>query len=129
MKVNIFNQSDSVRIDKKRINRLVKKVLKEEGFQLGKLNIVIADNSYLKKLNKMFFRKDRPTNVISFNMDEVSEIYISYNKVKNRDDLYYYIIHGLLHIIGYDHRNKKEDRIMENKCFEYLTYIKKNRAI
>ncbi len=104
-------------------------MLKEEGFQLGKLNIVIADNSYLKKLNKMFFRKDRPTNVISFNMDEVSEIYISYNKVKNRDDLYYYIIHGLLHIIGYDHRNKKEDRIMENKCFEYLTYIKKNRAI
>lgn len=98
-------------------------MLKEEEFQLGKLNIVIADNSYLKKLNKMFFRKDRPTNVISFNMDEVSEIYISYNKVKNRDDLYYYIIHGLLHIIGYDHRNKKEDRIMENKCFEYLEYI------
>ncbi len=99
-------------------------MVKGEGFQLANLNIVITDNNYLKKLNKMFFKKNRPTNVISFNMDEVCELYVSRDKVKDTKDLYYYIIHGLLHIIGYDHRNKEEVKIMENKCLKYLEYIK-----
>lgn len=124
LKVNIFNQSDYASVDKKRINSLIRKVVKGEGFQLTNLNIVITDNNYLKKLNKMFFKKNRPTNVISFNMDEVCEIYVSRDKVKDTKDLYYYIIHGLLHIIGYDHRNKEEVKIMENKCLKYLEYIK-----
>ncbi len=123
MKVNIFNDSDSLSIDKKKIVNLVKKVAKEEKFTVHELNIVIADNKYLKKLNKIFFKKNRPTNVISFNMGEISEIYISCDKLKNNDDLYYYIIHGLLHIIGYDHRTKKENTIMNNKCVQYLPYV------
>ena len=50
-------------------------------------------------------------------MDKVSEIYVSGEKAKNNRQLYYYIIHGLLHIIGYEHRNSKENKLMENKCF------------
>jgi rRNA maturation RNase YbeY len=53
-------------------------------------------------------------------MEEVSEIYVSQERAKDNEELYYYIIHGLLHIIGYDHRNKKEELLMGNKCCEYL---------
>jgi len=98
---------------------IIRRVLKEEKYELNRLNIVIERDGYLRKLNKMFFRKNRPTNVISFNMEEVSEIYISYDKVENPEDLYYYVVHGLLHIIGYDHRDKKEKKEMRNKCLRY----------
>lgn len=100
---------------------LIKRVLREEKYELQRLNIVIERNNYLRKLNKMFFSKNRPTNVISFNMEEVSEIYISCDKVKYPEDLYYYIVHGLLHIIGYNHRDKKGEKEMRKKCLHYIS--------
>ncbi len=123
MEINIFNQSLCSSIDGKKIMNLVKRILKEEKFKLSNLNIVIADDNHLKKLNRMFFKKNRTTNVISFNMEEVSEIYISFDQIKEHEELYYYIIHGLLHIIGYDHRNKAEGKVMRNKCLLYLSYV------
>lgn len=70
----------------------------------------------------MFLNKNRTTNVISFNLDDVSEIYVSCDKIKNIEQLYYYIIHGMLHIIGYDHKNKTGERLMDEKCLRYLEY-------
>lgn len=102
---------------------IIRRVLKEEKYELQRLNVIIERDSYLRKLNKMFFGKNRPTNVISFDMEEVSEIYISYDKVKNPEDLYYYIVHGLLHIIGYNHRNEKEEKKMKNKCLRYTSDV------
>lgn len=126
MKVNIFDQFNRYTHEKQKIVTLIKKIVEKEGHTLNILNIIITDNNYLKKLNKMYFKKNRATNVISFDMDEVSEIYVSYNKVKKKEDLFYYIIHGLLHIFGYDHRTSNEDRTMENKCLRYLKYVSKD---
>ncbi len=109
-------------MDKKRIRTIIKKVLRDEKYKLDNLNIVIESDNYLRKLNKMFFKKDKATNVISFNMEEVSEIYVSHDKVKNREELYYYIVHGLLHIIGYDHRDSHGFKIMRDKCLHYTSH-------
>lgn len=123
MHIKVFNTYNKLKINKRTIVQLVKKISKEEKCKLDMLNIIIADDNYLKKLNKMFLKKNRTTNVISFNMDKVSEIYVSGEKAKNNRQLYYYIIHGLLHIIGYEHRNSKENKLMENKCFRYLSVL------
>jgi probable rRNA maturation factor len=123
VKIYIFNHSKSTAVDKKKIVATIKKVLREEEFKLNELNIVIERDNYLKKLNKMFFKKDRATNVISFNLDEISEIYVSYDRVKNPEELYYYIVHGLLHIIGYDHRNSHESKNMRDKCLRYTSDV------
>lgn len=120
MQINIFDLNKRERIEKKVIANLVKRVTRKEKYRLNTLNIIIANNHYLRKLNKRFFKKDYPTNVISFHMDNVSEIYVSREKAKDYEELYYYIIHGLLHILGYDHRNQKEELLMENKCRQYL---------
>ncbi len=122
MQVNIFNQvacclSLSVR---KNIIVLVEKTLVAEETELKNLNIILTNDNYLKELNRKFLKKDKPTNVISFRMEEVSEIYISYDRVSNTDELCYYIIHGLLHIVGYDHKTKAETKTMESKCLQYL---------
>ena len=120
MQVNIFNPSQYTGVNRRKIRALVRKVIATEKRSLSVLNIIVADNVYLRKLNKIYFGKNRATNVISFNMGTVSEIYVSCTKVKKADDLFYFVIHGLLHIIGYDHRTRKEQRSMETKCLEYL---------
>lgn len=104
-----------------KVKRLVKYVVKKEGYKkLKSLNIIIADAHYLKELNKRFFNKNKPTNVISFNLDGVGEIYISCDEIVSSADFYYYLIHGLLHIMGYDHRNRKTERLMDCACQKYL---------
>lgn len=55
-------------------------------------------------------------------MGEVSEIYVSCDRAQNRDDLHYLVIHGLLHILGYDHKTKEEQKHMESMCLEYLEH-------
>jgi ssRNA-specific RNase YbeY (16S rRNA maturation enzyme) len=84
------------------------------------VNVVIADDKYLARLNERYFKKKRATNVIAFNLGEESEIYVSEDRASDTYELYYYILHGLLHTIGYDHTSKGADKTMEDKCVAYL---------
>ena len=120
--VNIFNPSGCAFVNRKELRTLVQKVTHAESKAITILNIIITDDAYLKKLNKMYFNKNRATNVISFDMDEVSEIYISCDRTQNRGDLHYLVIHGLLHLLGYDHKTKEEQENMESRCLEYLEH-------
>jgi ssRNA-specific RNase YbeY (16S rRNA maturation enzyme) len=123
MKINVFHDVECFSIDQATMRRLVTKILKSEKKKLKTLNIIITDNVYLKKLNTLFFKKHRATNVISFAMDDVAEIYVSAMKSRDREELYYYIIHGLLHILGYEHRTRHDELLMEEKCLHYLNEI------
>lgn len=93
-------------------------------------NVIIVDNDSIHKINKEYRGIDRPTDVITFalednkqiNMPEVrvlGDIYISYDKVISQANEYnhsikreicFLAVHGLLHLLGYDHM-KKEDEI------------------
>lgn len=114
---------NKLQVDKRKIILLVKKIIREEKYQLSSLNIIITDNNHLKKLNRMFLKKKSSTNVISFNLGEVSEIYVSADEANTHRELYYYIVHGLLHIIGYDHQKRKQEKLMEDKCFHYISAL------
>ena len=65
-------------------------------------------------------KKRKTTNVISFNLGQVAEIYVSDRYLKDTYELLYYILHGLLHTIGYDHTSEKEESLMEDKCQQYM---------
>ena len=71
---------------------LIEKTLDAEGTMLKNLNIIITNDNYLKTLNRRFLKKDKPTNVISFHMEEVSEIYVSYDRVSDTSELYYFTL-------------------------------------
>lgn len=120
MKTNIYNTADCQFVDKRAIRRLVRRTLREEGRDLGTVNIVIADSEFMRYLNEKYLNRKRTTNVISFNLGEVSEIYVSYEMARDSYELNYYILHGMLHILGYDHRNKRERLNMREKCTKYL---------
>jgi rRNA maturation RNase YbeY len=120
MRIHIYTTGGRTRAKKKEVRRLIRKALTSEKKEFETVNVILADDAYLQLLNETYFKKKKTTNVISFNLGEVAEIYISENQARDAYELHYYILHGLLHTIGYDHTNHKEESLMDEKCRGYL---------
>ena len=121
MKIHVY-ATGRTRARKDRLRKLIKKVLAAEEKSFTTVNVILTDDAYLKHLNEKYFNKKRTTNVISFDLGEEVEIYVSENKARDVYDLYYFVLHGLLHAIGYDHRRKREDLLMQKKCRDYIRH-------
>ena len=101
------------------------------------VSVSLVDNKYIHKINKKYRGVDRPTDVISFaflddekNKDKIfhssqvvvlGDIYISLDKAKEQAEEYqhslerelsFLFVHGLLHLLGYDHIKKEDEEIM-----------------
>lgn len=97
--------------------KLVGKILKKEAKQ-GEINIIVVDDAKIHELNKKYRHKDKPTDVLSFEMNEegvIGDIAISKPttmrnakkyKVTYKQELKRLVIHGVLHLLGYDHGRK-----------------------
>ena len=120
MHINILATRENVDTAMNEIRRLVRKVLAREKKSFETVNVILTDDAYLRRLNAIYFRKNKTTNVISFNLGQIAEIYVSQKQAKDDYELHYYILHGLLHAIGYDHTNHKEESLMDEKCRGYL---------
>ena len=135
--INEVNENIS-ELDK--INEFLNFVVKKEHLENCLFNIIIVDNDYIHKLNKEYRGIDRPTDVISFALEDeidnikldfrvLGDIYISLDKTNEQAKLYnhsflrelsFLTIHGLLHLLGYDHMNKEEEKIMFKKQEDLL---------
>jgi len=97
------------------------------------IELIICENNYIKELNSQFRDKDYPTDVLSFPIDDINDIFplgsiiISIDFVKEKalqykhsknNELSLLFIHGLLHLLGYDHEidngemREKEEEII-----------------
>lgn len=124
---------------KEMVSRLLEILDEKES----ELSILLTTDSEIRKLNKKYFNKDKPTNVISFSFIEdgtklpirvLGDIIISVETAQKEaealgknlmEHLLYLTIHGLLHILGYDHKEKREAKLMEKRTEELLRTIKK----
>ena len=97
--------------------------------ELSEINVILVNNKKIRELNREFLNRDRPTDVISFNLGSIGEIYIStwIALEKSREygwsveyEITRYALHGLLHILGYDHEEEEEAKLMEEKEETYL---------
>lgn len=94
-----------------KLKRIIRKEAKNKNFK--ELNIVIVGGRKIRRINKEFLNRDKKTDVISFNLGEVCEIYICSEFVKDKKELLKLIFHGFAHIMGYDHKKEKEGKIMK----------------
>lgn len=140
MRINIQNLQDKITIKPKRIKELVLKSLSLVGIKKKKVNINICflDDKEIKKLNQRFLAKNIPTDVIAFNLSSnkktiLADIAISTETaIRNAKifktspfyEIYLYIIHGLLHILGYDDRTKRQKKIIQRKTKYILNKLK-----
>jgi len=120
-------------IDKEFLEKVAKKVLIGENKEKLELSIVLVGQARIRKLNKKYRRKNRATDVLSFAYDNSGEIVICLPEVKKnakklksvfRKELAKVLIHGILHLLGYDHeKSEKAAKEMEEKQEHYLRKI------
>jgi len=125
--------------DRKSIKYLFEQVFNKENIHSAKLSLILSDRKYLNKLKKEYFGLDYFTDVIAFNLNEKNEningeIYVSIDDVilnskqfneSINQEFKRIIIHGLLHVIGYNDdtdKNKNNMTKLENK---YMSFISK----
>jgi rRNA maturation RNase YbeY len=126
LKIRIFYDNVDFRIKGwRKIKKLIEKVISKEDKISGDLNFILTNDSILKKINIEFLKHNYNTDVISFNYYDqnnlTGEIYISIETVKRnaknykvsyRNEMIRVIIHGVLHICGYEDRDDREKREM-----------------
>ncbi|MFZ3057691.1 MAG: rRNA maturation RNase YbeY [Minisyncoccales bacterium] len=132
--IEINNLSEKYRkIDTVFLKKVATKVFKEEKNKKKiELSIAIVNPQEIKKLNKEYRKKNKPTDVLSFGEvgGDISEIVICPEEVEKngkdfKKELTLVLIHGILHLLSYDHeKTKKEAEKMFQKQEEYLSKIK-----
>jgi probable rRNA maturation factor len=110
----------------------LKKVSEKEGFKINNLNYIFCSDEYLYKINLEYLDHDTYTDIITFdNSEEESivegDIFISIERIKENsftlntvfeEEFKRVIVHGLLHLCGYDdhsHEDKAEMRRLESE--------------
>ena len=115
----------------RKVKKLVDEIVKSEGKISGEINFIITSDNYLRTLNNEFLQHDYFTDVISFDYSSgdniAGEIYISEDTVRRNSTEYNVafdtemlrvMIHGVLHLVGYDDKTanqKQEMRRLEDK--------------
>ncbi len=140
MRIEVINQQKIKRINLKALHKYLEKILRflstEGGSASGgnissqRVSILFCNNNFIKKLNKKYFKKTSSTDVIVFPLkdelepDYLGEIVVSVEAAtkvaekigcKWQDELKLYLIHGILHLLGYDDRTRLKRAIMEEK--------------
>ncbi|MCX8095235.1 MAG: rRNA maturation RNase YbeY [Caldisericia bacterium] len=126
-KIEIYEKERKVPINKKFLKKITDEILKNEGFNKYEISIAYLNKDDLRDLNKKFRKLDRTTNVLSFIYETtpvlVGEIVISNYSVEiKKENFLKLYIHGLLHILGFDHIKKKDREIMRKKEENYFKY-------
>jgi probable rRNA maturation factor len=92
--------------------------------QKGEITVVLADNAIVKNLNHTYRGQNKPTNVLSFagSGDELGDIVLAYETVRKEAKMQgksflchtaHLVVHGCLHLAGYDHENDRDAEAME----------------
>ena len=133
-KYEIINETDENIIELKEIPNLLEFALIKQNINNAIFNIIIVDESTIHEINKTYRGKDSVTDVISFALEDdktfiktdyriLGDIYICLEKAKSQAkeyghsflrELSFLTIHGLLHLLGYDHMKKEDEVIMFN---------------
>ena len=130
-----FFQDTSFSFKQRRLNNLwLKTVAGSEAKTLGQVNIIFCSDNYILDVNQKYLSHDYFTDVITFDycegntlsgdifisVDSVRENAIEYGAASFEEELNRVIVHGLLHLIGYDDKTTSQQKVMRSKEDYYL---------
>ena len=125
-RILIDSRQNLVKLDRAALRRDVRKILALLGIPGREVSLFFVDDEGIRKINRDYLRRDRPTNVIAFSLAEgdfgdvnpgvLGDVVISVETAAREartagiaieDAILYLILHGILHLAGYDHEGPK----------------------
>ncbi len=130
--VTFSNETDKNVSEKKELKKLINYAVKYLNLKDVEFGVIFVDNNKIKELNRIYRNIDRETDVITFrladyeevifnNVNILGDIYISLDKALSQSieynhsylrELSFLLIHGFLHLLGYDHMNEEDEKVM-----------------
>ncbi len=134
MKVHLFvDQVRSLKLKRNRIAALVRQIVRDEGKTADSISVVLVGDQYLLELNKKFLNHRYKTDVISFELSGTKtiegEVYISVDrasvqarryKVSAEREIVRLLIHGVLHLTGWEDATRSEKLRMRRRENEFI---------
>jgi len=130
------------KIKRRETTRWIKRVIEHFNRQLGNITYIFCSDEEILRINKLYLNHDYYTDIITFDYSEGNklsgDLFISLETVKTNsekfktefdEELHRVMIHGVLHLCGYDDKAVKEKKIMRIKEDEALGIIEKNNKI
>jgi probable rRNA maturation factor len=137
-KIAIASPQEIVPLDRARLREAVRAVLDGEGVQDAEISLAFVDNPTIHRLNQRYLQHDEPTDVLSFPLSEANAVKLAGELVigvevaldqaaqRGHDvqtELALYVIHGLLHLCGYDDHEDADRRAMRQRERHYLSLL------
>ena len=134
LRIALANQQKRHRVDRRRLIAAAKAVLRGEGIREADVSLAVVDDDTIQALNRRDLHHDYATDVLSYVFhragDRVEgEVVVSADRasaVSSRygwgagDELLLYVIHGTLHLVGYDDRTSRQRASMQSRERQYL---------
>ena len=128
----IFNETEDKIKEIDDIKKVLNRAIDIEKAGNVNFNVILVNNEYIHNLNKQYRNIDRETDVISFALEDyedinyedfrlLGDIYISIDKAHSqaieyghsfKREICFLAVHGFLHLLGYDHMKKEDEKIM-----------------
>jgi probable rRNA maturation factor len=144
MPILIENRQKNTEISLSGLRKEIDSLLRLVGKEDAELSVIFVDDKEITDINRRYLGRTEPTNVISFSMSEgewgdvnphlLGDIVISVDTAHRDalqgglsfdDEITYLLIHGILHLLGYDHTKSNNDiKIMEQKEKEVFFALK-----
>jgi len=140
MGIQYFNEDVPLpKIKKRNSTKWIKETILSEGKRVGDISFIFCSDNYLLEVNKTYLDHDYFTDIITFDYVEGSvingDIFISVDRVLDNsvefkttfeDELNRILIHGILHLLGYKDKSKKDKLLMTEKEDYYLKLLNDN---
>lgn len=136
--VQVINHHPRLRFSRSETQRVVRSVLRRESKHLSSVSVVFVGSRFIRRINRDFLGHDDITDVISFPLQDGlgvdAELYINLERAKSqareynvkfKDEVLRLVIHGTLHVLGYDDTTKKAKQRMRRREDFYLTRLSK----
>ena len=136
--ISILNDyNKNISFNSSSIETIIKKILSKYNISDASISIILSNKTLLNKLKKDYFNLNHFTDVIAFNLEEKGEsldgeVYISIDDVSENskeyrvdfnDEFKRVIIHGVLHLIGFEDNTKQAKKEMTTLENSYMTLI------
>ncbi len=132
--ISIANRQKIVPIDRRRIRRTVADIVRDAGFPNAEISVAVVDDAAIAALHAEYLDDPTPTDVLSFVLESSStrlegEVVVSAETAAANAprygnppevELLLYVIHGTLHLVGYDDGTPRERKVMRKRERAYL---------